>query len=180
MNEIERLHTEYERFVRTPWDRTLAGAQKVWFAIYDPAQERRLRLRIPDFEVATRNAGHGWVSIDLTDSFAHWMAQHDYREAYFEDPELMVTALDDFAAAIADQVIAALTSDAVDDQTVVAVAGLATLFGLTRASKLLRTVDASIRGRMLVFFPGQHEGSNYRLLDARDGWNYLAVPIAAP
>lgn len=47
MNEIERLHTEYERFVRTPWDRTLAGAQKVWFAIYDPAQERRLRLRIP-------------------------------------------------------------------------------------------------------------------------------------
>jgi len=179
MNEIERLHTEYERFVRTPWDHTLAGAQKVWFAIYDPAQERRLRLRIPDFEVATRNAGHGWVLIDLTDSFAHWMAQHDYREAYFEEPELMVTALDEFAAAIADQVIATLTSDVVDDQTVVAVAGLATLFGLTRASKLLRTVDASIRGRMLVFFPGQHEGSNYRLLDARDGWNYLAVPIAA-
>jgi len=180
MNEIERLHTEYERFVRTPWDRTLAGAQKVWFAIYDPAQERRLRLRIPDFEVATRNAGHGWALIDLTDSFAHWMAQHDYREAYFEEPELMVTALDEFAAAIADQVIAMLTSDVVDEQTVVAVAGLATLFGLTRASKLLRTVDASIRGRMLVFFPGQHEGSNYRLLDARDGWNYLAVPIAAP
>jgi len=180
MNEIERLHTEYERFVRTPWDRTLAGAQKVWFAIYDPAQERRLRLRIPDFEVATRNAGHGWVSIDLTNSFAHWMAQHDYREAYFEEPELMVTALDEFAAAIADQVIATLTSDTVDEQTVVAIAGLATLFGLTRASKLLRTVDASIRGRMLVFFPGQHEGSNYRLLDARDGWNYLAVPIAAP
>lgn len=179
MNEIERLHTEYERFVRTPWDRTLAGAQKVWFAIYDPAQERRLRLRIPDFEVATRNAGHSWVLIDLTDSFARWMAQHDYREAYFEEPELMVTALDEFAAAIAGQVIATLTSDVVDDQTVVAVAGLATLFGLTRASKLLRTVDASIRGRMLVFFPGQHEGSNYRLLDARDGWNYLAVPIAA-
>ena len=130
MNEIERLHTEYDRFVRTPWDRTLAGAQKVWFAIYDPAQERRLRLRIPDFEVATRNAGHGWALIDLTDSFAHWMAQHDYREAYFEEPELMVTALDEFAAAIADQVIAMLISDVVDEQTVVAVAGLATLFGV--------------------------------------------------
>ncbi len=179
MSEIEKLHSEYERFVRTPWDRTLAGAQKVWFAIYDPSQERRLRLRIPDFEVATRNAGHSWVLVDLTDSFARWMAQHDYREAYFEEPELMEPALDEFAAAIADQVKATLTSDTVDDQTVVAVAGLATLFGLTRASKLLRAVDGSIRGRMLVFFPGHHEGSNYRLLDARDGWNYLAVPIAA-
>ncbi len=179
MSEIEKLHSEYERFVRTPWDRTLAGAQKVWFAIYDPSQERRLRLRIPDFEVATRNAGHSWVLVDLTDSFAHWMAQHDYREAYFEEPELMEPALDEFAAAIADQVKATLTSDTVDDQTVIAVAGLATLFGLTRASKLLRAVDGSIRGRMLVFFPGHHEGSNYRLLDARDGWNYLAVPIAA-
>jgi hypothetical protein len=179
MNEIERLLHEYDRFVRTPWDRTLAGPQKVWFAIYDPAQERRLRLRIPDFEVATRNAGHGWVLFDLTDAFARWMAQHDYREAYFDDPDAMEPALEDFAAAIAEQVIATLTSDAVNDQTVVVVCGLATLFGLTRASKLLRTVDSVIRGRMLVFFPGQHEGSNYRLLDARDGWNYLAVPISA-
>ena len=28
-----------------------------------------------------------------------------------------------------------------------------------------------------IFFPGQYEQNNYRLLDARDGWNYLAVPI---
>jgi len=28
-----------------------------------------------------------------------------------------------------------------------------------------------------VFFPGEHEGNSYRLLDARDGWNYLAVPL---
>ena len=91
----------------------------------------------------------------------------------------MEPALEDFAVAVAGQVIAALTSDAVGDQTVVAIAGLASLFGLTRASKLLRSVDSAIRGRLLVFFPGQHEGSNYRLLDARDGWNYLAVPISA-
>lgn len=178
MNEIERLLQAYEQFVRIPWDRSLAGAQKVWFAIYEPAQERRLRLRIPDFEVATRNAGHDWVLFDLTDSFAHWLAQHDYRDAYFEDPEAMDLALEDFAAAIADQLITTLTDPAVGDQTVVAVSGLASLFGLTRASKLMHAVDSTIRGRMLVFFPGQHDGSNYRLLDARDGWNYLAVPIS--
>jgi hypothetical protein len=32
---------------------------------------------------------------------------------------------------------------------------------------------------LLVFFPGQFDNNNYRLLDARDGWNYLAVPITA-
>ena len=36
---------------------------------------------------------------------------------------------------------------------------------------------AQIRGRLVVFFPGHLERSNYRLLDARDGWNYMAVPI---
>jgi hypothetical protein len=31
---------------------------------------------------------------------------------------------------------------------------------------------ADIKGRLVVFFPGHLERSNYRLLDARDGWNY--------
>jgi hypothetical protein len=35
-----------------------------------------------------------------------------------------------------------------------------------------------VRGRLVGFFPGQYEQNNYRLLDARDGWNYLAVPIS--
>lgn len=40
-------------------------------------------------------------------------------------------------------------------------------------------VEPHIRGRLLVFFPGVYEHENYRLLDARDGWNYRAVPILA-
>jgi len=44
-------------------------------------------------------------------------------------------------------------------------------------SDLMSAVDSSIRGRLLAFFPGEFENNNYRLLDARDGWNYLAVPI---
>ncbi len=179
MSEIDDLVKAYERFVRLPWDRTLAGPQKVWFAIYDPAQERRLRLRIPEFEVASRNAGHGWTLLDLTDSFARWMAQHEYRDAYFEQPEDMDLALQDYAEAVADEVRAALQADGVDENTVVAIAGLASLFGLTRASLLFEAVAPAIRGRLLAFFPGHHDGSNYRLLDARDGWNYLAIPITA-
>jgi hypothetical protein len=40
-------------------------------------------------------------------------------------------------------------------------------------------VDDAIRGRVVVFFPGELEQNNYRLLGARDGWNYLAIAITA-
>lgn len=96
MSEIEVLLRAYERFVRLPWDQSLAGPQKVWFAVYEPSQERRLRLRLTEFEVATKNAGHSWVHLDLTDSFGLWMAQHEYRDAYFEQPEDMDLALQDY------------------------------------------------------------------------------------
>ncbi len=179
MAGIEGLAKAYERFVRLPWDQTLAGEQRIWFAIYEPAQERRLRLRIPEFEVATKNAGHGWAHVDLTDAFAHWMAAHEYRDAYFESPDDMALALEDLATAIIAQLRDALTEPAADANTVLAVVGIGSLFGLMYASDLLKKVTPSVRGRLLIFFPGQRNGSNYRLLDARDGWNYLAVPIEA-
>lgn len=179
MSEIEDLLHAYEEFVRLPWDRALSGPEKVWFVIYDPAQERRLRLRVPEFEMATKNAGHAWVQVDLTDTFEQWMAQHDYREAYFEQPEDMELALQEFTREVIELVRARLMAPEVNDKTVVAITGLASLFGLTRASTVLEAVNSAIRGRLLVFFPGRHDGSNYRLLDARDGWNYLAIPITA-
>lgn len=179
MSEIEGLLKAYEQFVRLPWDRALAGPQKVWFAIYDPGQERRLRLRITEFRVATEGAKHAWAQIDLTDTFAEWMAQHEYRDIYFEQPDDLELALDDYAMHVSELIEHALQAPTVDDQTVVAIIGIGSLFGLTRASALLEKVAPLIRGRLLVFFPGQHDGANYRLLDARDGWNYLAIPITA-
>jgi hypothetical protein len=179
MSAIEDLLRAYERFVRLPWDHGLAGPQKVWFAVYDPDQERRLRPRVGAFEAATRAAGHGWLALDLTDAFAEWMASHEYREAYFEQPEDMDLALADFSDALVQRVVGALTAPSVDENTVVALVGLGSLFGLSRASELFAKVAPLVRGRLLAFFPGQHDGSNYRLLDARDGWNYLAVPITA-
>lgn len=179
MSEIESLLRNYENLVRLPWPRSLSGPEKVWFVIYDPPHERRVRLRVPEFEVATKNAGHGWAQLDLTDAFAHWMAGHEYREAYFEQPEDMELALQEFSGYVIGLVQKALTAPGVDEDTVVAILGLASLFGLTRASRVLEEANPAIRGRLLVFFPGRHEGSNYRLLDARDGWSYLAVPITA-
>ena len=53
------------------------------------------------------------------------------------------------------------------------------LFGFLRVSELVSRVESSIRGRLLIFFPGEHENNTYRFLDARDGFNYLALPIVA-
>ena len=171
VSEIEALLKAYVNFLELPWDQTLAGPQKVWFAIYEPSQERRLRLRLTEFEMATKNAGHSWFHLDLTNLFANWMAQHEYREAYFEMPEDMDLALQDFESFVSQRITAALTDPQVDANTVVAISGLASLFGLTYASTIIESIASSIRGRLLVFFPGQRNGSNYRFLDARDGWN---------
>ena len=73
----------------------------------------------------------------------------------------------------------ALQSAEAAEDTVVAVYGVASLFGFLRISEVLPLVEGHIRGRLLVFFPGVYEQDNYRLLDARDGWNYHAVPITA-
>lgn len=177
MSTIEGLIKAYEQYVAIPWDSHLAGPQKVWFVVYEPAQERRLRLRIGEFETRTRAAGHDWHHVDLTSEFARWMAAHEYRDAYFEHPEDMDFALVDFEEYLSAQVVEELQG--VDQQSVVALSGLASLFGLTRVSTLIEAVAPHVRGRLVAFFPGQYEHTTYRLLDARDGWNYLAVPIRA-
>ena len=177
MSEIEALLSEYKRYVSLPWDRKLAGPQRVWFARYPPSQERRLRLRIGEFQIATTDAGHMWRLVDITDSFAEWMTNHEYRDAYFEQPEDLELALVDFSDFVAERVRQELKKPGTEENTVVALLGLASLFGLIRGAELVAKVDSEISGRLLAFFPGQRDGSNWRLLNARDGWNYHAVPI---
>jgi hypothetical protein len=177
---IEGLLRSYDNYVTLPWENNLAGPQKVWFAIYNPPDERRLRTRIGEFEMATRRAGYDWRHCDLTPLFARWMAAHRYRDSYFARPESLTTmALSKFEAHIVETLRMALAADDVHERTVFAVSGVASLFGFTRISSVLDAISNSIRGRLLVFFPGERDGANYRLLDARDGWSYLAIPITA-
>jgi hypothetical protein len=176
MGRIEDLAERYARHIATPWQRTVSGAQRVIMLVYDKELERALRARKLAFENATREAGFGWQEVDVTDSFARWMAGVEYRNEYFATPEDLGLKLEaEFSVFVADHIRETLTS--VDDKSVVALLGAGTLYGFTRVSQVLKLLEADIRGRLLVFFPGQYEDSNYRLLDARDGWNYLAVPI---
>ena len=70
-----------------------------------------------------------------------------------------------------------LTAEDVDVNTVVGVFGSASLYSFSRVSQVVKKIEGDIRGRLVLFFPGKYDQNNYLLLDARDGWNYLAVPI---
>ena len=178
MGRIEKLAERYKRHIALPWRQDLTGAERTLFVIYDKSDERRLRARKALFELGTEEAGHGWTECDLTGAFARWMASLDYRDSYFEFPEdLDLKLAQDFPGHVAGLVQEKLTAPEADEKTVVAVSGAASLFGFLRVSELMERVKDDIRGRLLLFFPGEYENSNYRLLDARDGWNYLAVPI---
>ena len=60
MSRIDQLRKNYQRICGLPWDRKLAGSQRVWLAVYDKEDERKLRLRLGLFEEATHQAGHRW------------------------------------------------------------------------------------------------------------------------
>lgn len=176
---IDGLLKAYQRHIVLQWDQSLSGPEKVWLAVYSPGSqnERRLRLVIDEFDIATTSAGHRWKLVELTLTFEEWLGGHEYRDSYFAMPDALEPALEDFGEHLREHLVAALTADDVDDATVVALLGVGALFGVHRVSRLIEAVNSSIRGRLLVFFPGEKQGNNYRLLDARDGWNYLAVPI---
>ena len=178
MGRIEELADRYGKHIATPWQRTVAGAQRVVMVVYDKSLERMLRARKALFEMATRERNHDWFEVDLSDSFAQWMGADEYREAYFETPEDLQLKLEaEFADFVADRIRTVLVRPEITTDSVVAVFGVGALFGFTRMSKVLKLIEGEIKGRLVIFFPGQFENNNYRLFDARDDWNYMAVPI---
>ena len=64
------------------------------FLVYDPAEQRKIDLRMGDFESATFKAGKRWESISLKSCFPSWMSNHDYREEYFQTPQYLVDQLE--------------------------------------------------------------------------------------
>lgn len=179
MGRIEDLADRYYEHISTPWQRTVSGAQRVVVVVYDKELERTLRARKMAFESATVQAGHDWFEVDLTRAFSEWMAADEYRDAYFESPDDLQLKLEaEFPAYVADRIRSVLTDPLVSERSVVAVFGVGSLFGFVRVSQVLKLVERDVQGRLVVFFPGQFEQNNYRLLDARDGWNYMAVPIS--
>lgn len=179
-SKIDQLLYAYEVVVSEPWSTSLSGQERVWFLVYDPAEQRKVDLRIGEFEMATQKAKKRWITISLKKCFPKWMANHDYKEEYFSDPETLVDQLEaEFKQFAINFLIEEMKKQSTDDNTLIAIRDISSLFGFNRMSDILNGCSNAFKGRMLIFFPGEYDKNHYRLLDARDGWSYLARPITA-
>jgi hypothetical protein len=179
VTKIKQLINSYSNFIAIPWRSDAAAAQRVIFCIYSEKDELRLRARIDEFEIVTRQSGHGWMVFDLTDTFPKWLSSQKYAKSYFKKPEHLYTLLPNYLAFIIDSFEEFLGANSPGEDSVVALMGVGSLFGLLKVKEIVDKFAPLMSGRLLVFFPGSYENNNYRLLDGYDGWNYHAVPITA-
>lgn len=179
MSRIKRLIQSYNKFIAIPWRNDSAAAQRVIFCVYNEDYELRLRAKIEEFELVTRQSGHKWAIFDLTDTFADWLSNQRYATSYFQKPQLLATLMPRYLEFIKHEFDEFLVKNMVDDNSVVALKGVGSLFGFLKVKDVVDALAPLVTGRLLVFFPGSYENNNYRLLDGYDGWNYLAVPITA-
>ena len=176
LNRISKLLKSYESFISVPWSPHVSAEERAIFVVYPKEDELKLRHRVPEFELATTQNGHDWLLLDITNSFAEWMSEQDYKEAYFEDPEYLESNYEFFAEDLAEKLKAKIEASQTEN-TVVALVGCSSLFGFASVSSLVKEVAQESKGRLLVFFPGDYSENNYQLLDAKDGWGYQATPI---
>ncbi len=179
MSRIKRLIQSYSKYISVPWRDDAAAAQRVIFCVYNETEERWLRAKVDEFELVTRQAGHEWAVFDLTDTFAVWLASQRYAKSYFQKPHLLATLLPKYLEFITNEFEIFLQQNEIEPDSVVAIKGVGSLFGLLKVKDVVDKLAPMVKGRLLVFFPGSYENNNYRLLDGYDGWNYLAVPITA-
>jgi hypothetical protein len=178
MSKIEQLAAVFGDHVAVGWPSSSSGAQRVIMIVYDATDERTLRKKLDLFAHAAQAHQYGWHIIDLTSAFADWLGAHRYRERYFAEPDMLMEGADErFAKHAADLVLRELKRPQHTDREIVGLIGAGSVFGIASVSDILSRVEHAIKGRLAVFFPGRTRDGRYRLLDARDGWDYHAVPI---
>jgi len=177
MNDVDRLVEALRQQLSHPWTADRSGGERVWFLVHDPDKTRAVLARREAFRQVAEAAGKRWVEIDISAEFGRWMASHRYAARYYAKPRLATTIAADFAAALAADISRRIGELGVDHQTLLAITGTESLFGITKLSHLTKMIEDAVPGRLLVFFPGEFTEPHYRFLNARDGWSYLAIPI---
>ena len=178
MSRVSDLINAYAAELGLPWRLGLSGGERVWMLVYPPDLERAIRAALPRLELVTGEAGHGWHQIDISDDLGRWLANHRYAEALFDDPsDLSPSIIDQFESDLVSTLRARLSAASANDIAVLV--GIGAIFPFVRASSVIKGVDEAVTGRLLVLFPGVHdpETHSFRLLDARDGFNYRARVI---
>ena len=177
MASFDDVLQHYQRQVGLSWQADVPHEGRVWILWYDKTLDRRVRGRLHELEAATGNAGHGWRHVDLGLLFPTWIVCHELFGDLLAAPEELRGLLPEFKTAVVDELRSALSGCGANDLLVLS--GCGAMFGLVRISALIGEIASQIPGRLLLLFPGQHRAGVYKLLDAREGWNYHAVPIPA-
>jgi hypothetical protein len=68
-SKVAKLVSAYRQHLTVPWQAGLAAIQRVIFAVYDKADELRLRANVEEFALATQQAGKQWLLLDVTNAF---------------------------------------------------------------------------------------------------------------
>ena len=177
-DRLSKLLSSFESHISIPWPAAVSADERTIFLVYNKQDELKLRARVEEFEQASTKHNHPWQLLDLTHSFEQWMADQDYKETYFEDPEYLKGLYDDFADELVEKLITQVEATQSEDG-VIALLGCGTLFGFASVSGVVEALAEKVTGRLVVFFPGEVENNNYQLLDAKDGWGYHATAISA-
>lgn len=178
MSRVSDLVDAYKAELSLTWKDNVSGGERVWMLVYPPDLERQIRQALPSMELATTQAGRQWAVLDVTDDFGRWLSSHRHAEAFYEEPtDLTQSILDQFETTLVARIRETLEGAPVN--AVVALIGIASIFPFLRASSVIKSIDSAVNGRLLVLFPGLHdpETHSFRLLDARDGFNYRARVI---
>lgn len=76
MSRVSDLVDAYKAELSLTWKDNVSGGERVWMLVYPPDLERQMRHALPSIELATTQAGRGWVVIDVTDDFGRWLSSH--------------------------------------------------------------------------------------------------------
>jgi Domain of unknown function (DUF1788) len=177
LSTVDDLLFHFRHQVALPWRPDTPPEYRVWIMHYDKALDRRVQARLPEFEDATRRAEHGWSVMALAPLVAPWLAAHELFDGLVNQPDELPSILPEFEEHVVAKVRGRL--DQIGPNDLLVLSGAGALFGLLRVSRLTQSVADAIQGRLLLLFPGRHSNGAYRLLDARDGWSYRAIPIPA-
>lgn len=178
MSRVSDLVDAYKAELPLAWRNNISGGERVWMLVYPPELERKMRHALPSLELATTQAGRDWVILDVSDDFGRWLSAHRHAQSFYEEPkDLTSSIIDQFEAKLVARIRQVL--EVAPESAVVALVGMGSIFPFLRASSVIKSIDSAVTGRLLVLFPGVHDSRthSFRLLDARDGFNYRARVI---
>ncbi len=183
MSQIDKLIENYANFIKIPFNTSDAPSQRVIFCVYNQRDQLKLEAKISEFEIKTKDANRKWLFYDIANTYPQFLITQKYIEKYYKKPELTSINADQFIEYLASGLKQYLSEHETDDNTVLAINGVGSLFSVLKVNSLVEKIAPMHLGRLLVFFPGSYNSKNihqnYKLLDGYDGWNYHAVAITA-